>query len=264
MGRLIIIGLGPFDGRDISIKGLDELRKCDVVFAEFYTATMAKGTIENLESSINKSITILDRNAVESNNEMLSLASDQDKNVAFLVPGDPLTATTHIEILLHAKEMDVETLVVPCASIVTIVPGLLGLQFYKFGRTTTLAYPEGDYFPQSPYDVISDNKKLGLHTLVLLDIHADENRYMTANEGIELLLKINEQRKDNVFNQSSITCVVARAGSEEPRLAADEARKLVKLDFGPPLHSIVIPGKLHFKESEALIVLANAPKELFN
>ena len=73
------------------------------------------------------------------------------------------------------------------------------MQFYKFGRTTTLVYPENDYFPESPYDVLVENKTRGLHTLVLLDIHAQENRYMTANEGIQLLLTINSKRKDNVF-----------------------------------------------------------------
>jgi diphthine synthase len=31
---------------------------------------------------------------------------------------------------------------------------------------------------------------------------------------------------------------------------------LLKVDFGPPLHSIVVPGELHFLEEEALRVLA--------
>jgi diphthine synthase len=225
---------------------------------------MAKGTIEYLESLINKDIEVLCREEVEAADKIISEAYSNNKTVAFLVPGDPLTATTHIDLLLTAKKQKIDVSVVHNASVTTIIPGLLGLQFYKFGRTTTLAYPEGDYFPASPYDVIVDNSKFGLHTLVLLDIHAEEDRYMTANEGLKLLLEINSKRSDKVFTSKSLVCVVARAGSESPVVVANTAEKMLDLDFGPPLHSIVIPGRLHFKESEALMVLANAPKELLN
>jgi diphthine synthase len=38
--------------------------------------------------------------------------------------------------------------------------------------------------------------------------------------------------------------------------------KLVKEDFGGPLHCLIIPGKLHFLEAEALVVLGGAPGEI--
>ena len=262
MGRLIFIGLGPYDGRDLSLKGLDALKNSDHIYAEFYTARLAPGSIEYLESIIEKPIEILTRNQTEQGKEILEKANDTSTTVSFLVPGDPMTATTHVDLLLRARKAGIDTSVIHGPSVATAVPGLLGLQFYKFGRTTTLAYPDGDYFPESPYDIIAENKRSGLHSLVLLDIHADEERYMTANEGIELLLKINSKRNDDIFNTKTLTCVVARAGSEQPKVAADEAWKLLKMDFGEPMHSIVIPGKLHFKESEALIALANAPSEI--
>ena len=44
---------------------------------------------------------------------------------------------------------------------------------------------------------------------------------------------------------------------------ANKAEKLLQTNFGEPLHTLVIPGKLHFKEEEALIQLAKTPKELF-
>jgi diphthine synthase len=34
------------------------------------------------------------------------------------------------------------------------------------------------------------------------------------------------------------------------------------MDFGPPLHTLVIPGKLHFMETEALVAFAGLPPEL--
>jgi len=159
-------------------------------------------------------------------------------------------------------KQDIKTKVIHGCSIVTAVPGLLGLQNYKFGRTTTLVFPEKNYFPTSPYNVIKENQKIGLHTLVLLDIKADKDRYMTANEGMELLLELEEIKKENVLSKESIICVVARAGSDDPFVRADSIRNLTKMDFGPPLHSIVVPGKLHFMEIEALMVLAQLPAQL--
>jgi len=262
MGKLIFIGLGLYDGRDLSVKGLEILKMSDHVYAEFYTAIMAKGTIEYLENLIDKHIEILTRGQLEDGKELLERARKKDTKVAILAPGDALTATTHIELLLRAKKEGISTSVIHGASVVSVVPGLLGLQYYKFGRTTTLAYPEGDYFPESPYDVLVENRRLGLHTLMLLDIHAQKKHYMTANEGIDILLKINSKRKGGIFLPHTLTCVVARAGSEQPVVAANEAGILKEMDFGAPMHSIVIPGKLHFKESEALMVLAKAPKNL--
>jgi diphthine synthase len=262
MTKLIFIGLGLFDGSDISYKGLKTLEKVDKIYAEFYTAKMAENALSKIESLIIKKIEILDRDEVENGELILSQALE--KNVAFLCQGDPLTATTHIDLLLQAKQKNIEIQIIHSSSVVTAVPGLLGLQFYKFGRTTTLALPEGDYFPESPYDVILQNKKIGLHTLVLLDIqvNSNERRYMTANEAIELLLKISKKREDSTLNEKTLMCVVARAGSMNPAIAAGSAGELIKQDFGEPLHSLVVPGKLHFKEAEAIMILANAPKEL--
>ncbi|HEX08614.1 MAG TPA: diphthine synthase, partial [Thermoplasmatales archaeon] len=106
------------------------------------------------------------------------------------------------------------------------------------------------------------NKKIGLHTLVLLDIQADKNRYMTAKEGMMLLLEMEKINKENILSEESIACVVARAGSDDSFVKADSIRNLIRMDFGPPLHSIVIPGKLHFMEIEALLVLAQLPAHL--
>jgi diphthine synthase len=97
---------------------------------------------------------------------------------------------------------------------------------------------------------------------VLLDIQVEKNRYMTANEGVELLLKMEEQCKARVFDEESVVCVVARAGSSDPVVTANTIRILRKQDFGPPLHTLVIPGRLHFMEVEALEVCAGLPAEV--
>jgi len=43
---------------------------------------------------------------------------------------------------------------------------------------------------------------------------------------------------------------------------ADEAGKLRELNFGPPPHVLIVPGKLHFIEAEALRVFAGVPDEV--
>lgn len=258
-GKLTFIGLGLYNEKDISLKGLEEIKKSDRVYAEFYTAKLFGTDVEKIEKTIRKKVEVLSREETEKGDNILESAARE--NVVFLTCGDPLVATTHVDLRLRAIEQGIKTNVIHGSSIITAVPGLLGLQNYKFGRTTTLTYPEKDYFPTSPYEVIRDNKEIGLHTLVLLDIQADKNRYMTANEGMKFLLKMEEKHGENIIREDSIVCVVARAGSSNPLVMANNVGSLLEVDFGPPLHTLVIPGRLHFIEVKALEILAQLPAQ---
>jgi diphthine synthase len=230
------------------------------VFAEFYTAKLGQFHQSTFEKLIGKTIKVLSREETEKGDTIINTALQ--KNVVFLTCGDPMIATTHVDLRLRAIKQGIRTKIVHSSSIATAVPGLLGLQNYKFGRTTTLAYPDKDYFPTSPYTVIYENNKMGLHTLVLLDIQTEKNRYMTANEGFELLMKMEARLKRRLFTLESVACVVARAGSFDSIVAANTITALQKRQFGSPLHTIVIPGSLHFMEVEALELLAGLPAEL--
>lgn len=258
-GRLIFIGLGLYDEKDISLKGIEEIKNCDKVYAEFYTAILTGTNLKKIEKTIGKKIEVLSREETEYGKKILESA--ETKNVVFLTVGDPMSATTHIDLRLNAIKLGITTKIIHGSSIFTAVPGLLGLQNYKFGRTTTLAYPEKDYFPTSPYSIIDFNKKLGLHTLVLLDIQAEKKRFMTANEAMNLLLEMEEKIKGDIFKQDHYICVVARAGSDDPLVVAGKINDLIYKDFGPPLHTIVVPGDLHFMEFESLKVLAQLPAQ---
>lgn len=259
-GSLTFIGLGLYDEKDISLKALEAIKKCTKVFAEFYTSKLMGATIKDIEELLGKTIVVLTREETEKGDIILEKASSAP--VAFLTGGDPLTATTHVDLRLRAMKKGIKTTVIHGCSIISAVPGLLGLQQYKFGRTTTIAYPEPNYFPTSPYEIIKENKQRGLHTLVLLDIQADNNRYMTADEGIDFLLQMEKRKTEDVFREDSIICVVARAGSDKPIVKAGLMKELKKYDFGPPLHTLVVPGNLHFLEVEALEVFAGLPPRL--
>jgi diphthine synthase len=253
-GRLVFVGMGLHDDHDISERGLEEIKAADVVFAESYTSMLSPGSLDKLAARSGKEIELLDRAAVEDGSRILSESGS--KKVAFLVAGDPMSATTHVDLRLRATKAGIETVVVHNASVFAAVPGLLGLQHYKFGRTTTLPFPQEGYSPTSPYDVISENLSRGLHTLVLLDIDAENSRYMTVGEGLHLLLDMERRQAKGLLSDGTLVCAVARAGSPDCVLRAGAVKELATMDFGPPLHSIVVPGRLHFVEEDALEAFA--------
>jgi len=257
-GCLTFIGLGLHDAKDISVRGFEEIQGADVVFAESYTSTLAEGALDELARRAGKSIVLLDRASVEQGERIVKAAAD--KKIVLLVAGDPMTATTHVDLRIRCARAGIRTSVIHNSSVLTAVPGVLGLQHYKFGRTTTVPFPRKGYSPTSPYEVIAENVGRGLHTLVLLDIDAERNRYMTVNEGLNLLLDMECRMCKKVILQTTLVCGVARAGSPDCVAKAGPVEMLMKEDFGPPLHTIVVPGKLHFMEEEALELLAGKPK----
>lgn len=257
---IYFVGLGLFDEKDISLKGTEALKMVDVIYAEFYTARLFGGNIKSLEELLGVDIDVLSREEVEE--ESIPLIEAKTKDVAFLSAGDPLIATTHTDMMIQAKKMGIETTIIHSSSIISAAPGIAGLQAYKFGKVTTVPFPEENYFPHSPYLVIKDNLNYNMHTLVLLDIQAHLERYMTANQGLEYLMQVNNQRGEDVLSEDTLAVVVARAGASQPLVRADKIKTLLNEDFGGPLHCLILPSDLHFVEAEALVVLGGAPKSI--
>ncbi len=223
---LYIVGLG-LDEKDISLKGIDVLKKCSAVYCEFYTSKW--GDIKGVENTIKKKIKQLNREEVESD---YLVNEAKKKTIALLVPGDSLTATTHFQLFIDAKNAGIKCEVIHAPSIYTAV-AQTGLQLYKFGRTTTLT----SHSASSPYEMIKENKKSGLHSLILLDIE------ISAEEGIKSLIK----NKTISENEKIIAC--ANLGTRNAKIMYGEARK-IKMNVLPSV--IIVPGKLNFKEEEAL------------
>jgi len=259
MKRLIFVGLGLGGPRDITLRGLDRVREADHVLLEGYTSVPSRA-MADLEAVLGVVPTVMKREPVEDGSFLKRIGPDQ--SAVFLVWGDPMSATTHIDLLLRARKEGMEVEVVPNASVLTAVPGLLGLQHYKFGRTVTLVHPSGSYFPTSPFELMMKNREMGLHSLVLLDIDTDTDYYMEANEGLEILLESAQRVGKGGFSGSEWACVVARAGSDDTVMRCDRVDRLLDERFGAPPHSLVIPGKLHFMEAEVLVALAGAPDEI--
>lgn len=246
---LHLIGLGLHDVEDITVKGLRRVRSCDRVYAEFYTAILGGTDHGALEAFLEKPVTVLDREGVEAGGRRI-VAEAAECEVALLTAGDPLTATTHTDLMVRAHDAGVAVHVVHAPSIYSAAPGLLGLQHYKFGRTTTLVRPEPNWMPTSPFDAVEENHRLGLHTLVLLDIKADERYFMRADEGLDLLVRLAEATGADWFTDETQVGVVARAGGDSHCVTGPVGR-LRRRDFGAPLHCVVVPGTLQVVEQEA-------------
>lgn len=246
---LYLIGLGVFDEKDLSLRGLEALKKCSEIYAEFYTNRFS-GSQSNLESLAGKNIILLKRGDLEERPQDNVLKNSQDTDVALLVSGDPMVATTHIDLILRAKKLGIPYRIIHSSSVYSAV-GEAGLQIYKYGKTASLVYPEKNYFPTSPYDILRENQKNGLHTLFLLDIKAEENRFMSVNEAINLLFEIEKQKKEGLFIPETLCIGVARLGGVTT-IKAGKASEIAKKDFGKPPHSLIVPGILHFMEKEAL------------
>ena len=245
---LYLIGIGLNDEKDISVKGLEAVRLCDEVYLENYTSLMACSA-ERLEQFYGRKVKVVDRRFVEQTDTLIESALA--KNIALLVIGDPFGATTHIDLMMRSRKAGVVFKVVNNASIMTAV-GITGLQVYKFGKTTSIPYPDKNFRPETSYEVINQNRILGLHTLVLLDLKPDIGRFMTVKEAVEILLEIEGRRKKNVFSEGTFCVGVSRIGSDDFRIRQGPASELVKADMGGQPHSLIVPGELHFVEEDAL------------
>lgn len=262
MGELVFVGLGLYDEYGISLGGLREVKKADFIFAELYTSLMEGLKIERLENLVEGKIVMVSRRMLEEENGRQILAAALKGKTVFLVPGDPLIATTHVDLRLRAEEAGIRTRIVHGASIISAVIGLSGLQNYKFGRSVTIPFTRGEAVSETPYKVLKANSEAGLHTLCFLDMNAEEKRYLTIQKALETLLAIEKTRRERVITANTLVVGIARAGSRNPMVKAGLISELLDYGFGSPPHTLIVPSKLHFMEAEALVRLANASKSI--
>ena len=244
------VGLGLNDEKGLTVEGLEEARSADAVFAEFYTNMMPGFDVKRLERLLRKKIVVLDRVQLEDENGGQILEAAGKGRVAFLVPGDPMIATTHVSIRLELARRGVSSRIIHGPSITSAVCGATGLQSYKFGKTVTM--PQDSSVPGSLVEAVMDNRKRGLHSLVLLDVRSDRSRQLTVGEAAAKLVAAGPSF------ENWLGVGVARVGFEDQFVLARRLGRLQREDFGRIPHSLVIPGRLHFLEVEFLKVFCGA------
>ncbi len=235
---LYLIGLGLGDEKDLTLLEIEIARRCEC-FAELYTSKWG-GSLAELEKLIRKKIILLKRNEVETKvSDILDLA--EKKDVAVFFPGDPLAATTHTEFLIEARKRKIPVRILHNSSIFSAVAET-GLQLYKFGKTATIPF-SGKL--ENAKNILKENKKIGAHTLLLLDLDSEMNLYMTPADAVKILL---EQK---VLKLSDKIVAAGNLGSENSEIIYAPAKNLLERKISTPA-VIVVPGKLHFRERDFL------------
>jgi diphthine synthase len=262
-----LVGVGLGDERDITVKGLEAVKAADIVFLEAYTSYLINSSAEKLTAYYGKPVTVADREAVESGSV---LDDAKDKSVVLLVVGDVFGATTHSDLMVRCHEADIKTVVIHNASIINAV-GCCGLQLYRFGQVLSLCFWTETWRPDSYYERLLTNRKTGVHTLLLLDIKvkemSDENlargrkiyeppRYMSIAQALDQLQQVEATRQGGAIDENTVYIGMARIGSATQQVVAGTRKELEAIDFGEPLHSLIVAGDIHECEAEHVRLFA--------
>jgi diphthine synthase len=235
-----LIGIG-LDKNSISAEALEIVKNCDLVYLENYTVNFPY-SLEELSKCLGISVVELSRENVEDES---IIKKSKEKNVALLVYGDALSATTHIQLIVKCKEEGIEYRIFQNASILVAI-GRSGLSPYKFGKVTSMpSWKEHKNKPTSFVKYLLDNGSVDAHSLILTDI------------GLELkdaLLQLKISCEKEGFNLTEKIVVLSNAGTQNEKIYFDSADNLVKRNVLMPF-CLIVPSNLHFAEEEALKIL---------
>jgi len=246
---LNFIGIGLNDEKDITLKGLELVKKAEFVYLENYTSKL-NCNINYLEKLYGKKIILADRKMVEMDAENTILKQAKTKEVAFLVVGDVFSATTHMDLYLRAKKMGIKIKIVHNASVLTAI-GVTGLQLYNFGKITSIPFLNENV--ETPYDILKTNQENNMHTLFILDVKENSNDGLSVNDAIRYLLRVELKRGERIFTDSTLCIGCTKLGSLDQIIRAGKVKELLQYIFKEGMQCLIVPAKkLHFMEEEAL------------
>ncbi len=255
---LYFVGLGL--EQSPTINGLRILRKCDYVFYESYTSPVIN---QKLEDELAKELTPVKidrvkREFVEDGKRILDLSKTH--NVALVCSGDPMVATTHQELRTRAIKQGTRTGIVHGSSVLCAVAGELGLHVYNFGKAVTMTHEPMQY---SAYWTVFRNLLAGLHTTILLEWDESKNFFLSPSVAVKSLLNAENDLKYGALGSKTIVFIVSRIGTDSASIAVCNFEQIDDKNIGEPPHVIVLPGKLHFTEREALSAISGQETESF-
>jgi diphthine synthase len=257
---LSFVGLGISGFESIPIEGLDAISKADIVYLEQFTSPIGKSDLEKIQNAVKGEFRPAKRWLVEDGNEILEMAKEKD--VVLLSYGDPYIATTHIELRTRAIENKTQTLSIHASSSLTSMIGECGLHFYKVGRIATIMSEMKSL--TTPYYVIYKNLIEGNHTVLLLEYNQDKDFFLDPKDALKGLLETEQGQRRKVLTESSYVIIATRIGFKDQKIISGKISSLTNTDFGKPPHTVIIPGRLHFTESDALKLFGECIDEPFD
>jgi diphthine synthase len=245
---LWFVGLGISGFKSIPNEALEVLSKADIVYLEQFTSPIGKSDLTKIKNATKGEFKPAKRWLVEDGKEILE--NSKKKKVVLLSYGDPYIATTHIELRARAMEEKIKTYSIHAASSLTSMIGECGLHFYKVGRIATIMSEMKSL--TTPYYVIYKNIIEGNHTVLLLEYNQDKDFFLDPNDALKGLIETEKGQKRNVISASTFVIVASRIGFKDQSIISGKISSLKKEDFGLPPHTVIIPGRMHFTESDAL------------
>ena len=236
---LYLIGLG-LNAKGISLEGAEIVKRCKKVYLENYTVDFPYSFEELKDVFGGKKIISLNREEVE---KFKFIDESEKSDVALLVYGSPLIATTHVAIIDEAVKSGIKTKVIQGASVLDGI-ARTGLQLYKFGKIASMPEwkPEKSFTPDSFMEIVKNNKKINAHSLILTDIGLD------FQEALKQLEQAAE--KHNIKLDKLILCQAL--GTKNEKIFYKEISELKEFTGVRKPYCIIIPGNLHFIEKEIL------------
>jgi len=233
---LYLIGLG-LNEKAISLDGLEACKTCNKVYLESYTTDFPYHA-KRLEKLIGKKLEILSRDKVESD---FLVREAKNFDVALLVYGSPLFATTHLALLDDCKKNNIKTEVIHNASVFEAIAET-GLELYKFGKITSMPRWSDNFKPSSFLDVVEENQSIKAHSLILSDIGL---KFEEALKQLEAACIEKNFKLEKIIVASCL-------GTKNKRFFYGTLESLKKIKGIKNPFCIIIPSKLHFLEEESL------------
>jgi diphthine synthase len=252
---LFLVGAGLSEG-GLTEEALELLkRKSVTVYAEKYTGWFGE-RIPELEDKLGKKVTILERSGLEDNIESLVGMAKKD-DIAVLVAGDPLVATTHKIACIEAKKAGVEVKVIHASSILGAAMGESGLDFYRFGQVCTIPAWSEHYKPVSFYESVEKNQNNNLHSVLLLDYDPKVGS-IQPSYAADLLLQAEKKYKKGLIRPSMKLIILHNLSlpGEQKLMMTLDAAKTLRMGPGPTI--MILPAKLSEVEAESTAAMLGA------
>ena len=258
---LWLIGIGPGDLDHMTERARGVARGCSKRYLEGYTAVLPPKEEGRLESVVGPWEKLM-RDEVEGAEDLL--ASARGESVALLVVGDPMQATTHIDLEDRCVEQGIGFHVIPGLSATALAVSLSGMQSYRFGRQVTLPFATSDYLPTSPLKMLCNNFENGLHSLMLLDLDptgmgVEQPRPMSPAEAVGLLERMAERLVEGEDGRRGrlefpVTqwngILLSDLGTEEERVLSGLLGDLSG-QKGGMVHAFILPAEFSGMEEDA-------------
>jgi diphthine synthase len=171
-----------------------------------------------------------------------------------------MIATTHNDLRVRATSRGIPTRIIHGATIPSAAASESGLHYYKFGGTITFTLESASHY-QEVYQRIHRNLLEGRHTLLLLEYEVEKGAGVEPAFVFSRLLDAEKNFKRDVLSEGTLAIVLGRVGMKDQEISGGPMGKLKNRPFGPAPHCVVIPGKLHFTEEEALATVLKLDKK---